>query len=93
MIVEPLILDREDRPAQTSGDTFASGTSIRCSLKIVNAGPPLRSKQRRRLRHVADAAEHVALRRSTMTVPREPHGPGRGGPRENQHDADDCACD
>ena len=42
------------------GETSDSGTSIRCSLKIVNASWSLVVEDRRRLIHLADAAQRVA---------------------------------
>ena len=57
------------------GEIFSSGTSMRCSLKIVNTGLSAASRMRRRLRHVADTAERATVGQTRGEVVAEPCGP------------------
>ena len=68
------------------GDIFSSGTSIRCSLKIVKAVPVLGVEDRRRLRHVAEAVDGVALRQTRGQVVTDP---GRDTGGKNCRDGED----
>ena len=69
-------------------DTFSRGTSIRCSLKIVNAGRSLRVENRRRLDHVPDVAQRLTIGEARRQVVREPGDPAARGEHRDRQDRD-----
>ena len=85
------------------GDILSSGTSIRCSLKIVKTGLSAASRMRRRLRHVAKAAQRGSVGQSGGQIVAEPchpagteendNGQGRNGSRQDARTARKCFMD